>query len=163
MTFLIYKKLLFFQFYPTDLVNTKTTDPSGSVNSARYVPRRFASYYTSPLFTSPAGNSCILFWHAHLPYEEIPHFPVHVRIVTGRQLIENCKAPWYKTVSFDVETKIIPRTTYWEPWSCSPNCVKEKEKYVDVHTFDTGYMLMSIPLTQARFVSSPSKLFFSTL
>ena len=42
----------FFRFYPTDLVNTKTKQhriqqisPSGSVNSARYIPRRFASLY----------------------------------------------------------------------------------------------------------------------
>ena len=36
------EKSYFFHFYPTDLVNTKTTIPSGSVNSARYIPQRFA-------------------------------------------------------------------------------------------------------------------------
>ena len=30
-------------FYPSDLVNTKTTIPSGSVKSGGYIPRRFAS------------------------------------------------------------------------------------------------------------------------
>ena len=44
------EKSYFFQFYPTDLVNTKTTIPSGSVNSARYIPRRFAFRVMQPLF-----------------------------------------------------------------------------------------------------------------
>ena len=34
-------------FYPSDLVNTKTTIPSGSVKSGGYTPRRFASRYIS--------------------------------------------------------------------------------------------------------------------
>ena len=56
VTFLIYKKLLFFHFYPTDLVYTKTTIPLRSVNSATYSPPRFASRYIfSPLFNSPSG------------------------------------------------------------------------------------------------------------
>ena len=40
-------------FYPSDLVNTKTT--SGSVKSSGY----------TPLFTSPLGDSCILFNFCH--------------------------------------------------------------------------------------------------
>ena len=50
-------------FYPSDLVNTKATTPSGLVRSGGYIPQRFASryIYISPLFTSPSGNSCILF------------------------------------------------------------------------------------------------------
>ena len=45
--------------YPSDLVNTKTTIPSGSVKSGGYIPRRFASRYTStPIHT---GDSCTLF------------------------------------------------------------------------------------------------------
>ena len=37
-------------FYPSGLVNTKTTiplDPSGSVKSGGYIPRRYASRYIS--------------------------------------------------------------------------------------------------------------------
>ena len=34
-------------FYPPDLVNTKTTIPSGSVKSGEYISRRFASRYIS--------------------------------------------------------------------------------------------------------------------
>ena len=50
-----------FLFYQTDLVNLKQLSLSGSVNSARYMPRRFASQYIyPPLFTSPSGDSCIL-------------------------------------------------------------------------------------------------------
>ena len=37
----------FFYFSPTDLVNAKTNIPPGSVNSARYIPRSFASWYIS--------------------------------------------------------------------------------------------------------------------
>ena len=53
-------------FYPSDqevigswsdLVNTKTTIPSGSVKSGGYIPRRFASTTTIYL---PFGDSCIL-------------------------------------------------------------------------------------------------------
>ena len=50
--------------YLTDLVKTKKRkklSPSESVNSASYIPRRFASrYLTSPLFTSSSVDSCIL-------------------------------------------------------------------------------------------------------
>lgn len=50
-----------FLFYQTDLVNLKQLSLSGSVNSARYMPRRFAfQYIYPPLFTSPSGDSCIL-------------------------------------------------------------------------------------------------------
>ena len=50
-----------FLFYQTDLVNLKQLSLSGSVNSARYMPRRSASQYIyPPLFTSPSGDSCIL-------------------------------------------------------------------------------------------------------
>ena len=34
-------------FYPSNLVNTKTTILSGSVKSGGYIPRRFASRYIS--------------------------------------------------------------------------------------------------------------------
>ena len=39
------QKGYFFHFYLTDLVNTETTIPSGLVNSARCIPRRFTSLY----------------------------------------------------------------------------------------------------------------------
>ena len=49
VTFLNLEKVPFFQFYPTDLVNTKTTIPHRvGTDSAGYIP---------PLFTSPSGNS----------------------------------------------------------------------------------------------------------
>ena len=48
--------------YPSDLVNTKTTIPSGSVKSGGYIPRRFASRYTSTtIHLPPSGDSCIIF------------------------------------------------------------------------------------------------------
>ena len=52
-------------FYPSDLVNTKTTIPL-RVGEEQwiYIPRRFASRYISTtihLPSSPSGNSCILF------------------------------------------------------------------------------------------------------
>ena len=51
-------------FYPTDLVNTKTTIPlrfgEERYIEERYIPRRFASRYIS---TSPSGDSCILSTH----------------------------------------------------------------------------------------------------
>ena len=64
MTFSIYKKLLFL-FYPTDLVNTKTTIPLRVwVNSTRYIniPRWFTSWYLyiSTAIHLPFGNSSIL-------------------------------------------------------------------------------------------------------
>ena len=34
-------------FHPSDLVNTKTTIPSGSVKSGGYIPRPLASRYIS--------------------------------------------------------------------------------------------------------------------
>ena len=34
-------------FYPSDLVNTKTTTLSGSVKSGGYIPRRFVFRYIS--------------------------------------------------------------------------------------------------------------------
>ena len=42
-------------FYPSDLVNTKTTIPSGSVKSGGYIPRRFASWYISATIHRPFG------------------------------------------------------------------------------------------------------------
>ena len=44
-------------FDPCDLVNTKTTIPSGSVKSGGYTPPRFASRYISCLlYTSDAAD-----------------------------------------------------------------------------------------------------------
>ena len=56
-TFLIYKKLLFFQFYPNDLVNTKTTIPlSGSVSSTRYTAISRKVVGKNVHTTIPKGN-----------------------------------------------------------------------------------------------------------
>ena len=64
---LMNKKILFsfFYFSATDLVNAKTNIPPGSVNSARYVPRSFASWYISTSYYSPpplsaSEDKCIL-------------------------------------------------------------------------------------------------------
>ena len=43
-------------FHPSDLVNTKTTIPSGSVKSGGYIPRRFASLYISMTIHLPFGG-----------------------------------------------------------------------------------------------------------
>ena len=43
-------------FYPSNLVNTKTTYPSGSVKSGGYIPRRFASRYISTTIHLPFGG-----------------------------------------------------------------------------------------------------------
>ena len=43
-------------FYPSDLVNTKTTIPSGLVKSGGYTPRRFASRYISTTIQLPFGG-----------------------------------------------------------------------------------------------------------
>ena len=43
-------------FFPSDLVNTKTTIPSGSVKSGGYIPRRFASRYISTTIHLPFGG-----------------------------------------------------------------------------------------------------------
>ena len=43
-------------FYPSDLVNTKTTIPPGSVKSGGYIPRRFASKYISTTIHLPFGG-----------------------------------------------------------------------------------------------------------
>ena len=43
-------------FYPSDLVKTKTTIPSGSVKSGGYIPRRFASRYISTTIHLPFGG-----------------------------------------------------------------------------------------------------------
>ena len=43
-------------FYPSDLVNTKTTIPSGSVKSGGYIPRRFASRCISTTIHLPFGG-----------------------------------------------------------------------------------------------------------
>ena len=42
-------------FYPSDLVNTKTSR-SGSVKSGGYIPRRFASRYISTTIHLPFGG-----------------------------------------------------------------------------------------------------------
>ena len=49
-------------FYPSDLVNTKTTiPPQESVKSGGIYPPLFTSLSIyPPLFTSPSGDSCIL-------------------------------------------------------------------------------------------------------
>ena len=43
-------------FYPSDLVNTKATTPSGSVKSGGYIPGRFASWYISTTIHLPYGG-----------------------------------------------------------------------------------------------------------
>ena len=43
-------------FYPSDLVNTKTTIPSGSVKSGGYIPERFTSRYVSTTIHLPFGG-----------------------------------------------------------------------------------------------------------
>ena len=43
-------------FYLSDLVNTKTTVPPGSVKSGGYIPRRFASRYISITIHLPFGG-----------------------------------------------------------------------------------------------------------
>ena len=43
-------------FYPSDLVNTKTTTPSGLVKSGGYIPRRFAPRYISTPIHLPFGG-----------------------------------------------------------------------------------------------------------
>ena len=47
-------------FYPSDLVNTKTTVPSGSVKSGGYIPRCFTSLYISTTIHLPFRDSCII-------------------------------------------------------------------------------------------------------
>ena len=62
-------------FYPSDLVNTKTTIPSGSVKCGGYVPRRFASRYISTTI--------------HLPFElyNIPGSEIvkHLQVVASQE------------------------------------------------------------------------------
>ena len=48
-------------FYPSDLVNTKTTTPSGSVKSGGYKPGRFASRYISTTIGESLLTSCLHF------------------------------------------------------------------------------------------------------
>ena len=43
-------------FYPSDLVNTKTTIPKGEVKSSGYIPRLFASRYISITIHLPFGG-----------------------------------------------------------------------------------------------------------
>ena len=43
-------------FYLSDLVNTKTTIPSGSVKSGGYIPLCFASQYISTTIHLPFGG-----------------------------------------------------------------------------------------------------------
>ena len=61
MTSFIYRKFLF-DFYPPDLVKLilKQLFLSGSVNSTRYIPRRFASQYISTTIHLPFKESCII-------------------------------------------------------------------------------------------------------
>ena len=50
-----------------------TVFPSGSVNSARYIPRRFAFRYKLSLFTSPSVDSCIIFLYYSMLYYKHRH------------------------------------------------------------------------------------------
>jgi len=50
-------------FNPSDLINTKTTNPSGSAKSGGYIPRRFASRYISTPIHLPSGDSCNIYIH----------------------------------------------------------------------------------------------------
>ena len=43
-------------FHPSDLVNTKTTIPSGSVKSGGYIPQHFSSWYISTTIHLPFGG-----------------------------------------------------------------------------------------------------------
>ena len=43
-------------FYPSDLANTKTTIPSGSVKGGGYIPRHFVSWYISTTIHLPFGG-----------------------------------------------------------------------------------------------------------
>ena len=43
-------------FYPSDLVNIKTTIPLRAVKSSGYIPRRFASRYISTTIHPPFGG-----------------------------------------------------------------------------------------------------------
>ena len=54
---LIYKMLLVFQFYQTDLVNTKTTIPHRVDENARYIPRHFTYQYISTTIHLPSRNN----------------------------------------------------------------------------------------------------------
>ena len=59
---LLFTKSSFLIFIQLIWLIIKQLSPSGSVHSARYIPRRFPSrYFFPPLFTSPSGNSCIIF------------------------------------------------------------------------------------------------------
>ena len=53
-------------FYPTYLVNTKTTIPPGSVKSGGYMPRRFASRYISTTIHLPFGGQLYIIIHSAL-------------------------------------------------------------------------------------------------
>ena len=53
-------------FHPSDLVNTKTTTPSGSVKAVDiYLDASRLGIYP-PLFSSPSGDSCILYYRISL-------------------------------------------------------------------------------------------------
>ena len=56
-------------FYPSDLVNTKTTIPSGSVMSGGYVPRREVSRYISTTIHLPFGELYIIQLSPNCNYE----------------------------------------------------------------------------------------------
>ena len=48
-------------FYPSDMVNTKTTIPLRVGEERIYTSTLRVSVLYPPLFTSPSGDSCILF------------------------------------------------------------------------------------------------------
>ena len=49
-------------FYLSDLVNTKTTIPSGSVKSGGYIPQRFASRYNYIHHCSPPLRGIVVYY-----------------------------------------------------------------------------------------------------
>ena len=49
-------------FYPSDLVNTKTIIPSGSVKSGGYIPQSFASRYNYILHYSPPLRGIVVYY-----------------------------------------------------------------------------------------------------
>ena len=86
----IYRRFLF-DFYQNDLVNSKTpspppSPPPGSFHSARYI--------FPPLFTSPSGNSCIIFLPNQTSFFVIICF-IHFTIISFCSNV-NC-FPWEST------------------------------------------------------------------
>ena len=64
-------------FYPSDLVNTKTPIPSGSVKSGGYIPENFASRYISTTIHLPFGGKLynIYTYETHLAKDNPGVFP----------------------------------------------------------------------------------------